>query len=81
MLTPHMNLICSESQGKPRRCVEWGSTNTTGTSMFKISRIKCEVKHNEMGMGLLWLKWMDVIGLNGWGMYDLNRWGNYGSNG
>ena len=26
-------------------CVEWGSTNTAGTSMFKISHIhKCEVK-------------------------------------
>ena len=26
-------------------CVEWGSTNTTGTSMFKFHTfIKCEVK-------------------------------------
>ena len=25
-------------------CVEWGSTNTTGTSMFKTSHIRCEVK-------------------------------------
>ena len=25
-------------------CVEWGSTNNTGTSMFKISHIRCEVK-------------------------------------
>ena len=25
-------------------CVEWGSTNTTGTSMFKISHVRCEVK-------------------------------------
>ena len=25
-------------------CVEWGSTNTTGALMFKISHIECEVK-------------------------------------
>ena len=31
-----------------RGCVEWGSTNTTGTSMFKFSHIKCETK-NIMG--------------------------------
>ena len=31
-----------------RGCVEWGSTNTTGTSMFKFSHIRCETK-NIMG--------------------------------
>ena len=35
-----------------------------------------------MGMGHLWLKWMgDFMGLNGWGVYDLNEQGIYGLNG
>ena len=45
--------VCPESAsqclndtcGLEKLCVEWGSTNTAGTSMFKISHIhKCEVK-------------------------------------
>ena len=42
---------------KGKLCVEWGSTNTTGTSMFmmmKIStHIKCEVNTWDTGMGHL----------------------------
>ena len=34
-------------------CVEWGSTNTTGASVFKISH-----KNNGRWVGNLWPKWV-----------------------
>ena len=66
-------------------CVEWGSTNTAGTSMFmmiKISTHKSVKVKKKMGnrdgafmRGIYDLNGWGIYGLKGWGIYDLNGWG------
>ena len=56
-------------------CVEWGSTNTAGTSMFIMSHIH-KVYNGIWEWGIYGLNGWGIYGVNGWGIYGLNWWGH-----